>query len=555
MRGDPRIVNTTSDAVLDEALAGAKKMYDAVRKVYGPTSFNVALQKSYGSHVVTHDGVTVAKDVILRNQDQNIGADELYKASRKTDDISGDGTSMTVVFGFHAMEKARRRLAAGYNPMALRRGIRWAGQELVKKLDELAVAVPDEKLHEIATISSNDPEIGQIVADTVIKAGGVGITVEEYDGLGVLQDVIEGLYFEKGWALPHFVNNAISEEVLHEDIHVLCLEKRIRANQDIVPILEMIYEQSELAENNGSIKPRVLIIGNLSDKALRTCVLTDRGGAISICVVDPPVFGSQVLGFMEDVAAMTGGKVVPESMPAGKVTKDYLGLCERIIVGRTTTTIIGSKGDQKVVEQRIADLKTQLDDSKYTAPEKERMERRLAKLQGKIGIIRVGGAIDTEREETLARVRDAVYATRGAKEDGIVPGGGTTLARLSRLKPSELAGYDDLPEGEQEGVKVVLAALAEPLKQLMINAGESPDYRFEQVLGSKAGFGFNLKEMTDKPIDLLKAGVIDPVRVLKSGVENGCSVAGTVITLGATLTIDRDFQLEQIQLNKAMMGQ
>jgi chaperonin GroEL len=555
MRGDPRIVNTTSDAVLDEALAGAKKMYDAVRKVYGPTSFNVALQKSYGSHVVTHDGVTVAKDVILRNQDQNIGADELYKASRKTDDISGDGTSMTVVFGFHAMEKARRRLAAGYNPMALRRGIRWAGQELVKKLDELAVAVPDEKLHEIATISSNDPEIGQIVADTVIKAGGVGITVEEYDGLGVLQDVIEGLYFEKGWAMPHFVNNAISEEVLHEDIHVLCLEKRIRANQDIVPILEMIYEQSELAENNGSIKPRVLIIGNLSDKALRTCVLTDRGGAISICVVDPPVFGSQVLGFMEDVAAMTGGKVVPESMPAGKVTKDYLGLCERIIVGRTTTTIIGSKGDQKDVEQRIADLKTQLDDSKYTAPEKERMERRLAKLQGKIGIIRVGGAIDTEREETLARVRDAVYATRGAKEDGIVPGGGTTLARLSRLKPSELAGYDDLPEGEQEGVKVVLAALAEPLKQLMINAGESPDYRFEQVLGSKAGFGFNLKEMTDKPIDLLKAGVIDPVRVLKSGVENGCSVAGTVITLGATLTIDRDFQLEQIQLNKAMMGQ
>lgn len=545
MRGDPRIIKT--EGVIEEALAGAEKMYKAVSKVYGPTSFNVALQKSYGSHQITHDGVTVAKDCIDRNQDHNIGMDELYKAARKTDDVSGDGTSMTCVLGYHIMEKAYRRLAAGYNPMDLRRGIRFAGLALTKKLDELATAVPDERLHEIATISANDPEIGKIVADTVVKAGGVGITVEEYDGLGVLQDVIEGLYFEKGWTLPHFVNNAITEEVIHEDIHVLCLEKRIRANQDLAPILEMIYEEAEFK--------RVLIIGNISDKALRTCVLTDRDGGISVCVVAPPVYGSQVLGFMEDVAAMTGGKVVSESMPAGKVTKDYLGTCEKIVVNRTTTTIVGSKGDAKEVQKRIDDLKEQLESDKFGAHEKERMERRLAKLQGKIGIIRVGGAIDTEREETIARVRDAVYATRGAKEDGIVPGGGTTLARLSRLKIEDIEGTKDLPGGEQEGVKLVLEALAEPFKQLMTNAGADPGYRLEQVINSKPGFGFNVKDMAREPIDLVKAGVIDPVRVLKSGVENGCSVAGTVVTLGATLTIDREWQLEQIQLNKAAMGQ
>lgn len=542
MRGDPRIIKT--DGVLDEALAGAKKMYDVVSKVYGPTSFNVALQKSYGSHVITHDGVTVAKDCIDRNQDHNIGMDELYKASRKTDDISGDGTSMTVVLGYHTMEKARRRLASGYNPMALRRGIDWAGRELTKRLDELAKPVSDDKLHEIATISAADPEIGKLVADTVVKAGGVGITIEEYEGLGVLQDVIEGVYFEKGWMLPHFVNNAVTEEVLQENMHVICLEKRIRANQDIVPILEMVFNDTE---HKG-----VLIIGNLSDKALQTCALTNLTGGVRVCVVAPPVYGNQILPFMEDIAVMTGGKIVPENLPAAKVTKEYLGFAKKVIVGRATTTIMESAGVAEDIDARIATLKEQLASDKYGAFEKERMEKRLSKLQGRIGIIRVGGATESDRNEMKFRVTDAVHATRGAKEEGIVPGGASTLARLS------LADIDfpkDMPRDEQEGVKVVLEALAEPFKQLMTNAGEDPGYRLKQVLKAKAGFGFNVKGMTEEPIDLVKAGVIDPVRVLKSGVENSCAVAGIVITLGGSLTIDRDFQLEQIQLNKAGIGQ
>jgi chaperonin GroEL len=545
MRGDPRIIKT--EGVLEEAMAGAKQMYDAVSRAYGPTSFNVALQKSYGSHVITHDGVTIAKDVILRNQDRNIGAEQLYLASRKTDDISGDGTTMTVLLGYHIMRLAHQRLAAGYNPMALMRGIRFAGRELSKKLDALATPVADEKLHEVATISAADPEIGKMVADTVIKAGGVGITVEEYEGLGVIQDVISGLYFEKGYALPHFVNSLITEEVLQDNMHVIVLEKRIRANQDIVPILEMVFAETE---HKG-----VLIIGNLSDKALNTCVLTDRSGGVRVCVVPPPVYGSQVLGFLEDIAAMTGGKLVPESLPASKVTKEHLGFADKIIVTRGTTTIMGAAGDAKEIQKRIDVLKEQLNSDKFNTYEKERIEKRLAKVQGKIGIIRVGGATETERDETRFRVTDAVHATRGAKEDGIVPGGATTLARLSTLTLDDLGSAKDLPANEQEGVKVVIEALAEPFKQLMTNAGEDPGFRLEQVKRSKPGHGFNVKEMSKEPIDLIKAGVIDPVRVLKSGVENGCSVAGTVITLGASTTIDREFQLEQIQLNKAMMGQ
>lgn len=541
MRGDPRIVKT--DGVLDEAIAGAKLMYDAVSKAYGPTSYNVALQKSYGSHVITHDGVTIAKDVILRNQDHNIGADQLYAASRKTDDISGDGTTMTVVLGYHIMQKAHQRLAAGFSPMGLRRGIDYAGREVVKRIEALAKPVKDANLHEIATVSSNDPEIGKLVADTVIRSGGVGITIEEYEGLGVMQDVIEGVYFEKGWSLPHFVNNSVTEEVLQDNMHVICLEKRIRANQDIVPILEMVFKETE--------HKKLLIIGNLSDKALNTCALTNLTGGVAVCVVAPPVYGTQVLPFLEDIAVLTGGKMVPQDLPANKVTADYLGFAKKVIVGRATTTIMETEGNTEDIGVRIEQLKEQLASDQYNAHEKERMERRLSKLQGKIGIIRVGGATESEREEMKFRVTDAVHATRGAKEDGIVPGGATTLARLS----AAVIDTTKLDKHEQEGVKVVLEALAEPFKQLMVNAGEDPGFRLQQVLRAKDNHGFNVREMTDDPIDLIKGGVIDPVRVLKSGVENATSVAGIVITLGASLTIDRDFQLEQIRLNQAGVGQ
>lgn len=542
MRGDPRIVKI--DGALEEALEGARILHDVVVQAYGPTSFNVALQKSYGPHVISHDGVTIAKDVILRNEDHNIGADQLYQAARKSDGISGDGTSVTTILGYHIMKKAHQRILAGHNPMALRRGIELAGRELVKYLDTLAVKIADNKLHQVATIASGDPEIGQLVAETVIQSGGVGITVEEYEGLGVLAENIKGVYFEKGWALPHFVNNSLTQEVLHDNMYVICLEKHIRANQDIVPILEMIDEENKrTGEYRG-----VLIIGNLKDKALMTCAITNHGGGLKVCVVEPPVYGTQVLGFMEDIAALTGGKIVPQSMPAEKVTTEYLGTTKKIIVTQSTTTLLEPGGDAEVVANRITELQEQLDSDKYSAFDKDRMESRMAKLQGKIGIIRVGGATSVEREEKKQRIDDAVGATRGAKEEGIVPGGGVTLARLSLIR---LPGMEDLTPDELVGANIVLEALQEPFKRLMINAGESADYRLSQIKAAKKdGMGFNVKEPTTEPIDLVKAGIIDPVRVLKSAIENSCSVAGIVITLGASITIDRDYQLEQLQVNR-----
>lgn len=546
MRGDPRIVNT--ETALEEALKGAEIMYKAVAVAYGPTSRNVALQKSYGNHVITHDGVTIAKDIVLRDQDKNVGGEQLYTASNKSDSVSGDGTTNTILLGYHVLNKAYQRVAAKYNPMALRRGIDWAGSRIIKELDKLAVPVEDKNLHEVATISAADPEVGKLVADTILKAAGVGITIEEHDGLGVLQDIIEGLYFEKGYSMPHFANDLVAEQAVHENTHVICLEKRVRDNQDIIPILKMLDAESD--------HKSLLIIGNLSDRALGTCVATHLKGGIRICVVTPPVYANQRLPFLEDIATMTGGKVVAEDMPASKVTKDFLGFAKKVVVGRETTTIMEGRGDPEQVQIRIDTLSKQM--AKETNPYiKERMEKRMSKLRGRIGIIRVGGATEEIKEEMKFRVTDAVHAARGAHEDGIVAGGAVTLARLSKtlLEQEDFTKeLNKLPRDEQEGAHVVLESLQEPFRQLMANTGIDPGYRLEQVLRAKDGYGFDVKNMTKEPINLMKAGIIDPVRVIKSAVENGCSVAGLLITLGATTTIDRDFQLEQIQLNRAGIG-
>lgn len=539
MRGEPRIINTTN--AREKALTGAKKMYEAVSVAYGPTSGNVALGKNNGMPVISHDGVTIAKDVVLLDQEEDVGAGLLYTASLKSNDISGDGTTGTIMLGYHIMQKSHERIAAGYNPMGLRRGIDKAAVHLKKELDKSAIKVPENKLVEVASISAGDPEIGKLVSDTIIKVGGVGITIEEYEGLGTIQDVIEGLYFEKGWARPEFVNDIETEEAVHESIHILCLEKRIKNNQDIIPIIEMVHRDTKYKS--------VLLIGNISDKALGTCILNNNIGSVKICVVNPPVYGDQLGPFLEDITSVVGGKVVPDNVPADKVTKDFLGFAKKIIVGRSATTIIEGAGDPEIKNTRIALLNRQLKSDEFSSFQKERMEQRLAKLQGKIGIIKVGGATDPERREMKFRVEDAVHATRAAKEEGIVPGGAVTLARLSTLDIPK-----DLPADEAEGFRVVLDALKEPFKQLIANAGDDPGYRLKQILKSKGGLGFNVKDMTDEPIDLVPAGVLDPVRVIKSVVENSCSVAGIAITLSATLTIDREFQLEQVGLNKARLN-
>jgi len=533
-RSDVKIITKGNDA-RSKLLNGARVVYEAVSATYGPISGNVAVQKSYGSAVVTHDGVSVAREIFLEDEVEDIGAGKLVEASEKTNELSGDGTSVTCILGYHILNKANQRVAAGFNPMALRRGIDKASLSIKSKLDGLAVPCAEKDLSKVATISASDPEIGKLVADTVVKVGGVGITVEEYQGLGVVQDVVDGLYFEKGWTMPHFVTDRTTEEAVHENVSILVIEKHIKQNQDIVPIIEVIYKETE--------HKTLLIVGSVSGQALETCALTNLGGKVKICVVSAPVYGDQELPFLEDVAALTGGKVVSSSLPANKVTTDYLGNASKIIVSKTTTTIFEGNGAKEDIEVRIASIKEQLDSDKYSAFQKERMEMRLAKLQGKIGIIKVGGATETEVKEMKFRVEDAIHATRAAKDEGIVPGGATTLARLSTCQPPELTA------GELEGFKVVFESLVEPFKQLMVNAGEDGGYRLSQVLNSEDGYGFNVMNMTKEPIRL--TDVIDPVTVIKSAVENACAFAGVTVTIPLTITYDRQWQLDQVAITKA----
>lgn len=535
-RGEAKNINHQAQ---DAILAGAKTVYDSVSKVYGATSFNVAIQRNYGYPTITHDGVTVAREVFLANEDEDIGAGLLVMASEKSNNVSGDGTSATVMLGYHIMRLARQRAAAGFGVMGLRRGIDKASIAIKEELDKLAKSVPDAELAKVAAISASDPEIGKLVADTVLKVGGVGITVEEYPGLGVIQDVVEGVYFEKGWQMPHFINNRETEEAVHQNPSILVVEKKLVQNQDIVPIIEMVFKETQ--------QKTLIIIGHVDGQALETCVLTNLQGGVRICVVKPPVYGDQELPFLEDIAAMTGGKLVTSSLPADKITKDYLGHASKITVAKDHTTIFKGDGDKELIATRITNLKKQLLSDKYNAYQKERMEFRLAKLQGKIGIIRVGGATETGQKEMKFRVEDAVHATRAAKEEGIVPGGATTLARLSAQEV--LTDMEHVDEGE--GYKLVLEALAEPFKQLMANAGDDGTFRLMQLLESKPGYGFDVTNMTKEPINLSKAGILDPVKVIKSVVENACEVAGLAVTIPTTITIDREWQLKQLELNKA----
>lgn len=539
IRGDAKNI-TTGNEVRTRILNGAKKAYDAVAATYGPVSSNVALQRSYGQTKITKDGVSVIREIFSKDEIEDTGIGFLAQASEKTNTVSGDGTSATVLLGYHIMDKANQRIAAGYNPMALRRGIDKAAIYIKEELDKIALKVTDKELAEVAGISASDPEIGKLVADTVIKVGGIGITVEEYEGLGVTQDVVEGLYFEKGWDLPHFVTDRTTEEAIHTNVSILVLEKKANQNQDIIPILEMIHEQTE--------HKTVLIIGNVAGQAQETCALTNLNGKVRICIVKPPVYGDQELGFLEDVAALTGGKVVQSSLAADKVTADMLGFAKKVIVSQTDTTILEGNGLKEDVQLRIDNLKKQMKSDKYNAFQKERMEMRLAKLQGKIGRIRVGGATESEIKELKDRIEDAIHATRAAKDEGIVPGGASTLARIDS---TFLGSAQDLKAaGEEEGAKVVFEALKEPFKQLMTNAGEDGGYRLRQVQNSKQGYGFNVMNMTEEPIDLIKAGVLDPVKVLKSVVENACSAAGLAITTSVHVGYDREHQIEQLQINK-----
>lgn len=542
-RGDAKQV-LIGDQARQKILEGAKIAYQVASEAYGPVSGNVAIEKSYGPVLISHDGITNLRDLFLEDKFADQGVDILTQASKKSADVAGDGSTASVILGYNVMKLANERIAAGYNVMGLRRGIDKMAEIVKKELDDQAKPVSsDEELDRVATISAGDENLGKIVASTIKKVGGVGITVEEYEGLGVIQDIVEGLHFNKGWSMPHFVTNRQTEEAVHEPVSILILEKKVSTNQDVVPLLELVYNNTE--------SKAVLIIGNVDGQALDTCALTNVTGKVKVCVVPPPVYGDQILPFLEDVAIMTASKVIPKNLPSDKLDSSYLGQAEKVIVTKQNTTIIGGKGNSKDLKERIEELEEQLKSENFTPFQKERIEFRLAKLRGKIGVLRVGGANQTVMAETKLRVEDAIHATRAAKEAGIVPGGGTTLARLSKtIAEAEKVFKDFSNKSEVEGGKVVLEALTKPFEKLMENAGLDDGYELRRMLDTDYGMGIDVLNPEVGLQDLLKVGIIDPTKVLKQVVENACYAAGIAITIKASIVFDRQYQLEQVALNR-----
>lgn len=532
---DPKNI-LTGDEARAKVLSGAKKAYELAALVYGPTSSNVALEKSYGQAIISHDGVTVLREVKLEDPAENIGAELLIQASKKTNDTVGDATTGTAILAYHIMEKASKRLAAGYNPMALRRGIDKAAVWVKEQVDQVSVPVDDDnKLRQVAVISCGNEAEGTLVAETLIEVGERGgVTIQEYPGVELEREIVEGFYFEKGWSDIRFVTHPETLEAKYEDIAVLVIEKRLHNVADIVPLVNGVL--------NGMLKAnqrKLLVIGDVTGSALATLIDNKLKGVLETVVTSAPVYGDQKVGFLQDVAALTGATFISEGSPLEKITIEDLGSAQQVIVTQDATTILGGGGDKEQIQNRIDVLVEQLS-KENSAFRKERMELRLAKLSGRIGLIKVGGATEVEMRERKFRIEDAVAATKAARESGIVPGGATTLLRISNNDVVE--EFTTLTEDEKQGALALWEALQMPFRQLMTNAGWDAGGLVKQVLKAPQGHGYDVKNPTDEPIDLIAAGVVDPTKAIKQTVENAASVAGIAITTGAAITIIRKDQ-------------
>lgn len=517
-------------------LEGAAAGYNAVKSTYSPKSGNIGIELKWGKPVASHDGVTVIRSLHLADNQANQGLQLLKEASEQTNRIAGDGTSATVILAYHEIEKALKLVAAGFNPMELNRGMQRAVNDIVAGIDKRKRSVDAKYLRHIAAISAGDDATGHLIADTITKVGDTaGITVEEAQTTDIVAEVIDGYHFNRGTDTPYMWNDIDMRRAAHDDAWVLVIDRKLRDASDVRPILEALGEQPVT-------KRRLLIVGDVSGQALQVFVQNNLQGATQIVTVAPPVMGNQKQEFMTDLATVTGGIVITDQFDWESFDTDkHFGWADRVIVTESTTTILGGDGEKAAIESRIERLRKQLEDLK-DATQIERMESRIAKLAGKIGIIRVGGATDTARKERMLRVDDAVCAARSAREDGIVPGGATTLLHIGAIAKKLPKSTD-----EEVGYRMVFEALQEPFKVLLNNTGITDiGYHKYAVLAAELGHGYNVRRLTDEPIDLYKEGVVDPAKVMKEVVKNATANAGIAITMNGMIVFDK----EEIRLNE-----
>jgi chaperonin GroEL len=506
----------------ESMLMGVNTLADAVKVTLGPKGRNVILEKSFGAPAITKDGVTVAKEIELEDKFENMGAQMVKEVASKTSDVAGDGTTTATILAQAIYLEGARLVAAGTNPMALKRGIDRAVQIVVEELHKISKPTKDQKeIAQVGTISANnDASIGNIIADAMSKVGKEGvITVEEAKAMETTLEVVEGMQFDRGYISPYFVTNPEKMEASLEEPLILIYEKKISGMKDLLPILEQIAKMG---------KPLLIVAEDVEGEALATLVVNRLRGTLQVAAVKAPGFGDRRKAMLEDIASLTGGQLISEDMgwKLENVTTKELGTAKKVNLDRDNTTIIDGGGNREEIEGRVKQIRAQIEET-TSDYDREKLQERLAKLVGGVAVIRVGAATETEMKEKKARVEDALNATRAAVEEGIVPGGGVAFLRCqTALSELKLPNHD-----EQLGVNIIRRALEEPIRQIANNAGAEGSVVAEHVKSQKGAQGFNAE--TGVYEDLMAAGVVDPTKVVRYALQNAASVASLLITTEA----------------------
>ena len=512
-----------SEEARSRVLRGVNLLADAVTVTLGPRGRNVILEKSWGAPTVTKDGVSVAKEIQLEDKFENMGAQMVKEVASKTSDVAGDGTTTATVLARAIFAEGLKLVAAGHDPMSIKRGIDKAVEKVVDELKSMSKPTRDRgEIAQVGTISANnDKTIGDILAEAMDKVGKEGvITVEEAKGLETTLDLVEGMRFDRGYLSPYFVTDPERMECVYEEVYILIHEKKISSMKDLLPVLENVAKTS---------KPLLIIAEELEGEALATLVVNKLRGTLKVVAVKAPGFGDRRKAMLEDIAILADGKMIAEELgiKLENVTLKDLGRAKRVIIDKDNTTVVEGAGKKSAIEGRITQIRAQIEDT-TSDYDREKLQERLAKLAGGVAVVKVGAATEVEMKEKKARVEDALHATRAAVEEGIVPGGGVALIRASAT-----LGNLRVSEDEKVGVRIVQKALEEPLRWIASNAGADGAVVLDKVKTGKSAFGFNAA--AEDYEDLVKAGIVDPTKVVRIALQNAASVAGLMITTEAMI--------------------
>jgi chaperonin GroEL len=512
-----------SEEARSRVLRGVNVLADTVIVTLGPKGRNVCLEKSWGAPTITKDGVTVAKEIQLEDKFENMGAQMVKEVASKTSDIAGDGTTTATVLARAIFSEGLKLVAAGHDPMSIKRGIDKAVAEVVEDLKSISKPTRDRgEIAQVGTISANnDKTIGDILAESMDKVGKEGvITVEEAKGLETTLDLVEGMRFDRGYLSPYFVTDPERMECVYEDAYILIHEKKISSMKDLLPVLESVAKTG---------RPLVIIAEEVEGEALATLVVNKIRGILKVVAVKAPGFGDRRKAMLEDIAILSDGKMIAEELgiKLENVTIKDLGRAKRVIIDKDNTTIVEGAGKKSAIEGRISQIRAQIEET-TSDYDREKLQERLAKLAGGVAVIKVGAATEVEMKEKKARVEDALHATRAAVEEGIVPGGGVALIRSSAA-----LGSLAVSEDERVGVRIIQKALEEPIRWIAQNAGLDGAVVLDKVKNSKGAFGFNAA--TESYEDLVKSGIVDPTKVVRTALQNAASVAGLLITTEAMI--------------------